>query len=66
MLKILSELLNMSQVEAGRIQLNITKVAPAEIIDNAIQAVAANAKEKEIIISKRIRERPADNKCGCR
>jgi len=50
MLKILSELLNMSQVEAGRIQLNITKVAPAEIIDNAIQAVSASAKEKEITI----------------
>lgn len=50
MLKILSELLNMSQVEAGRIQLNITKVNPAEIINNAIQVVAANAKEKDIDI----------------
>lgn len=50
MLKILSELLNMSQVEAGRIQLNLTKVNPAEIIENAIQAVAANAKEKGITI----------------
>ena len=50
MLKILSELLNMSQVEAGRIQLNIKNVNPAEIIENAIQAVAVSAKEKEIII----------------
>ena len=50
MLKILSELLNMSQVEAGRIQLNVKNVNPAEIIENAIQAVAVNAKEKEIII----------------
>lgn len=50
MLKILSELLNMSQVEAGRIQLNVKNVFPAEIIENAIQAVAASAKEKEIII----------------
>ena len=48
MLKILSELLNMSQVEAGRIQLNVTEVDPREIIKNAIQAVAGNAKEKEI------------------
>ena len=50
MLKILSELLNMAQVEAGRIQLNITKAAPAEIVENAIQAVSANAKEKDITI----------------
>lgn len=50
MLKILSELLNMSQVEAGRIQLNIKNVNPEEIIDNAIQAVAGGAKEKEIMI----------------
>ncbi len=50
MLKILSELLNMSQVEAGRIQLNIQKVNPHQIIENAIQAVSTNAKEKEIII----------------
>lgn len=53
MLKILSELLNMSQVEAGRIQLNITTVNPAEIIENAIQAVAGNAKEKNITIQNR-------------
>ena len=50
MLKILSELLNMSQVEAGRIQLNIRKVNPRQIIKNAIEAVAGNAKEKEIEI----------------
>ena len=47
MLKILSELLNMSQVEAGRIQLNMKKVNPAEIIENAIQAVARYAKKKK-------------------
>ncbi|HEX8355850.1 MAG TPA: ATP-binding protein [Segetibacter sp.] len=50
MLKILSELLNMSQVEAGRIQLNIGKVNPAKIVENAIQAVILNAREKEIEI----------------
>jgi NtrC-family two-component system sensor histidine kinase KinB len=52
MLKILSELLNMSQVEAGRIQLDIKKVNPNSIIDTAIQAVSGNAKEKEIVIKK--------------
>jgi signal transduction histidine kinase len=50
MLKILSELLNMSQVEAGRIQLNVQKVNPAQIVENAIQAISGNAKEKEIKI----------------
>ena len=48
MLKILSELLNMSQVETGKIQLNITKVNPKEIIKNAINSVSGNAKEKEV------------------
>ena len=54
MLKILSELLNMSQVEAGRIQLNIQKVNPNKIIRDAIQAVSVNAKEKEIVITNTI------------
>ena len=52
MLKILSELLNLSQVEAGRIQLNLKKVSPVEIVENAIQAVTTSAKEKEVIIEK--------------
>jgi len=50
MVKILSELLNMSQVETGKIQLAISIVNPAEIINNAIQSVAASAREKEIEI----------------
>ena len=50
MLKILSELLNMSQAEAGRIELNIQKVDPLKIIENAIQAVSAGAKEREVQI----------------
>lgn len=51
MLKILSELLNMSQVEAGRIQLNMKRVNPTEIIESAIHAIAGTAKEKEITVS---------------
>ena len=50
MLKILSELLNMSQVEAGRIQLNIQTGNPENIVENAINAVETNAKEKNISI----------------
>ena len=50
MLKILSELLNMSQVETGKIQLKIEKVNPVQIVESAIQAVSGNAKEKDIKI----------------
>jgi len=50
MLRILSELLNMAQVEAGRIQLNRQIVHPLNIVNNAVQAVATTAKEKGIII----------------
>lgn len=50
MLKILSELLNMSQVEAGRIQLNIQLVDPGSIIAKAIRNVAGATREKDITI----------------
>ncbi|MEO8772340.1 MAG: ATP-binding protein, partial [Ferruginibacter sp.] len=51
MLKILSELLNMSQVEAGRIQLNIDMVDSISIIQTAIDNVSGTAKEKNITIN---------------
>ncbi|HEY5464828.1 MAG TPA: ATP-binding protein [Hanamia sp.] len=48
MLKILSELLNMSQVESGRIQLKIQMVNPAAIISKAMETVMVTANEKGI------------------
>ena len=51
-LKILSELLNMSQVEAGRIELNVQIVNPYLIIDHALETVASSAKEKNLEIRK--------------
>ncbi len=48
MLRILSELLNMSQVESGKIQLEIKAVKPDSIVNNAINTVNAAAKEKDI------------------
>lgn len=51
MLKILSELLNMSQVEAGKIQLDIQKVSPYSIVQASMKAVAGAAKEKQITIN---------------
>jgi two-component system, NtrC family, sensor histidine kinase KinB len=57
MLRILSELLNMSQVEAGKIQLDIQSVSAYQIIENSIKAVATTAKEKEINIETEIEQR---------
>lgn len=54
MLRILSELLNMSQVEAGRLQVNMQVVNPYGIINNSIQAVASMAKEKNILIEQQV------------
>jgi two-component system, NtrC family, sensor histidine kinase KinB len=56
MLKILSELLNMSQVEAGKIQLNMQYVSPYPIVETSIEAVNSAAREKNIVIEKKLEE----------
>ncbi len=55
-LKIISELLNMSQVEAGKIELDVQLVNPYLIVDHAIETVAAAAKERSITIKKELNE----------
>jgi len=55
MLRILSELLNMSQVEAGKIQLNIQSVSPLQIVENSIKAIAPTAKEQGLHIETQIK-----------
>lgn len=50
LLKITSELLNISQVETGHIQLKIEPVLPDIIIDNATNTVSAMAQQKNIAI----------------
>jgi two-component system, NtrC family, sensor histidine kinase KinB len=52
MLRILSELLNMSQVEAGKIQLEITDVNPYTLAEGAINTVLNAAREKNISLQK--------------
>jgi len=52
MLRILSELLNMAQVEAGKIQLNISEVNPITIVETALKAVLTTAREKEVTFQK--------------
>ena len=48
LLKITGELLNLSQLETGNIQLNIEQSNPSEIIDYAINAVKIKAEQKNI------------------
>lgn len=54
LLKITSELLNMSQVETGNLQLKLQQANPADITEQAIQAVLFQAQQKNISIRKNI------------
>ena len=56
MLRILSELLNMSQIEAGKIQLNTQLFSPSQVVDDSVQAVRNAAKEKNIQLELKISE----------
>ena len=47
----------MSQVESGRIQLNIDRVNPMRIVADAIQTVMSKAKEKDITIVNNAKEK---------
>jgi NtrC-family two-component system sensor histidine kinase KinB len=50
LLKITGELLNMSQVETGNIQLNITQTNAGKIIAYALDAVRVSAEQKQITL----------------
>ncbi len=54
LLKITGELLNMTQVETGNIQLKLQPVQPAIIVEQALQAVLFQAQQKNISIQKNI------------
>ena len=54
LLKITTELLDMTQVESGNIQFNIQPVSPNQIIDQALAAVRSIAEERKITIEKRV------------
>ncbi|HEY4107540.1 sensor histidine kinase [Puia sp.] len=51
LLKITGELLNLSQVETGQIQLKLQPASPADIVGQAIQAVLFQAQQKHIRIN---------------
>jgi len=54
LLKITGELLNMSQVETGNIQLKLQSVSPPLIIDKALNAVQKQAGQKNIRLQKNV------------
>ncbi|MES2848745.1 MAG: HAMP domain-containing sensor histidine kinase, partial [Bacteroidota bacterium] len=56
LLKILSELLDLSQVESGRLQLNMQQFSPYTIVEKAEQFVLNAAKNKSIGIKKELAE----------
>src|SRR5450432_3343981 len=57
LLKITGELLNLSQVETGNIQLKLQATAPASIVDQAVQAVSFQAQQKNITIRCKLQEK---------
>jgi signal transduction histidine kinase len=56
LLRILSELLDMSQVESGKIQLNIQQTQADILVRRAVESVQNVAKEKNISIKKELEE----------
>lgn len=52
MLRILSELLNMSQVESGKIQLDVSETDPVRIAEAALDSVLSTAKERDVVIAR--------------
>ncbi len=55
LLRILSELLDLSQVDSGKIQLNKVPVQAASLVDKALESVLNVARDKEIQIKKEIK-----------
>ncbi len=50
LLNITSELLNMTQVETGNIQLNFRQTAPKEIIDYSVDTIRMQAEQKHVAL----------------
>lgn len=50
MLRILSELLNLAQIETGKIQLKVQPLSVSKIAEDSVRAVSAAAKEKSVYI----------------
>jgi len=62
LLRILSELLDLSQVESGKIQLNIQPIQADLLVRRAVESVQNVAKEKNISIKKELKDTLPDIK----
>jgi len=62
LLRILSELLDLSQVESGKIQLNLQSIQADILIRRAVESVQNVAKEKNISIMRELKENLPDIK----
>ena len=51
LLQITGELLNMAQVETGKLQLNFGSTHPKNIVDYAIKALKTTAEQKQVVIN---------------
>lgn len=60
LLKITGELLNMTQVETGHIQLRIQPAHPAAVLEEALQAVQAQAQQAEVALETNTEEGLSD------
>lgn len=54
LLRITGELLNMAQVETGKIQLKLQPTEPTEIVEKALESIQSQALQKSILIQKNI------------
>ncbi|MEG0188844.1 MAG: histidine kinase dimerization/phospho-acceptor domain-containing protein, partial [Algoriella sp.] len=54
LLRITKELLNLTQIESGSIQMNKTKISPIEILENAVKANQTLAEQKNLVIETNI------------
>ena len=54
LLRITKELLNLTQIESGSIQMNKTKIFPIEILENAVKANQTLAEQKNLVIETNI------------
>lgn len=58
LLKILSELLDLSQVESGKIQLHIKEIDASVPVKRAVEAVTAAAQQKQVLIDTLLAHQP--------
>lgn len=54
LLKITTELLDLTQVESGNMHMDIKPIAPLEIVEQAISAATSTAEEKGVLIQKQV------------